>query len=643
MAIKEFISLEGVDDVKKNLKDLQTAGEQSAKAFSNIGQGAAPSLNQVNVALKQASQSFREGGSGLSSFSEALHVLRPALSEFGVGLVNVRELSILARVGLEGLAIAVGATIAVAAAKAADALANLQRSFQFLFGTVGTNALDQLKKSADDLGTSVVNLSPALQSVLQALQRASSFKGFDPTTGQVIRGLPQDTQKATDAIAALTKQLELLGQTGADASKPVNDFFKAISVVDPKTGQAIGLTLKAFEDLQRASPEAAQAVRNALEQNLLGDLWTRLQSGPISLKKVIDALAASKPKLDVQPVPETVARSIELVKNAWTSLLDVLGEKTPVAGVIGELPGALTALTPLILGVATNIATLGHTAVQFVTDLGNIGTAIAGAFRTGDFAPVLTSIKTLVSDLVGNLLSGLQTAFGDLPSRIIAALAGVDWKGAFEGLINAGVATVGKLEQLILEGFNALIASIGSLSWESVWNGLFNAAAGIFSRIKAAWQAVVDFINSTKFEPPQPGVGGAPSVTEFAGGGYVRGPGGSTSDSILAWLSNQEFVVNAAAVRHYGVGFMDAINAMQLPRGLLKGFRLGGLVLPPFPLMPRYAQGGLATAGQSRSLTLVLDGQSFAMSGSQKVVDQLERAADLHNLSRMGRAPGWVR
>jgi len=245
--------------------------------------------------------------------------------------------------------------------------------------------------------------------------------------------------------------------------------------------------------------------------------------------------------------------------------------------------------------------------------------------------------------LVGNLISGLQTAFGDLPSRIIAALANIDWKGAFEGLINAGVATVGRLEQLILDGFNALITSIGSLSWESVWNGLYNAASGIFDRIKAAWQALVDFINSTRFQPPQPGVGGAPSVTEFASGGYVRGPGGSTSDNILAWLSNQEFVVNAAAVRHYGVGFMDAINAMQLPRSLLKGFSSGGLVLPPFPSPPRFAQGGFVTTGPSRSLTLVLDGRSFAMSGSRKVVDELERAADLHNLSRMGRTPGWVR
>jgi hypothetical protein len=376
---------------------------------------------------------------------------------------------------------------------------------------------------------------------------------------------------------------------------------------------------------------------------LLGDLWTRLQSGPISLKKVIDALAATKPKLDIQPVPETVLGSVDRLKNSWTTLLETLGQKTPVGGVISELPGALTALTPLILGVATNIATLGHTVVQFFTDLGKLGTAIADAFRTGDFAPALSSIKTLISDLVGSLVSGLQTAFGDLPSRIIAALANIDWKGAFEGLINAGVATVGRLEQLILDGFNALISSIGSLSWESVWNGLYNAAAGIFGRIKAAWQALVGFINSTRFAPPQPGVGGAPSVTEYAGGGYVRGSGSPTSDSILAWLSNQEFVVNAAAVRHYGVGFMDAINAMQLPRSLLQGFSLGGLVLPPFPPPPRFAQGGLATASSSRSLTLILDGRSFAVSGAKNVVDELEHAADLHNLSRMGRTPGWVR
>jgi hypothetical protein len=41
----------------------------------------------------------------------------------------------------------------------------------------------------------------------------------------------------------------------------------------------------------------------------------------------------------------------------------------------------------------------------------------------------------------------------------------------------------------------------------------------------------------------------------FAPGGYIRGRGSSTSDSILARLSNGEFVVNARAVGRLGVGF----------------------------------------------------------------------------------------
>lgn len=47
---------------------------------------------------------------------------------------------------------------------------------------------------------------------------------------------------------------------------------------------------------------------------------------------------------------------------------------------------------------------------------------------------------------------------------------------------------------------------------------------------------------------------------QFAGGGFVRGPGTSTSDSIPAMLSNGEYVVRAAAVSRLGRGFLDLIN-----------------------------------------------------------------------------------
>lgn len=48
-----------------------------------------------------------------------------------------------------------------------------------------------------------------------------------------------------------------------------------------------------------------------------------------------------------------------------------------------------------------------------------------------------------------------------------------------------------------------------------------------------------------------------------AGGGFISGPGSSTSDSIPAMLSDGEYVMRAAAVKKFGVGFMDAVNRGQ--------------------------------------------------------------------------------
>ncbi|MDN7743039.1 phage tail tape measure protein [Burkholderia multivorans] len=63
----------------------------------------------------------------------------------------------------------------------------------------------------------------------------------------------------------------------------------------------------------------------------------------------------------------------------------------------------------------------------------------------------------------------------------------------------------------------------------------------------------------------------------LATGGHVTGPGTSTSDSIPAWLSNDEFVVKASAVRKPGVlRLLEAINSGR-DVGFAK-FANGGLV-----------------------------------------------------------------
>lgn len=112
-----------------------------------------------------------------------------------------------------------------------------------------------------------------------------------------------------------------------------------------------------------------------------------------------------------------------------------------------------------------------------------------------------------------------------------------------------------------------------------------------------------------------------------ATGGYIRGPGTSTSDSIPARLSDGEFVVNAAMVKRYGVGFMHAIN-----RGTLKKFNQGGLVSAPS--LPSYREPQVSQSVEQNSTnqtvaspvniqqTLVVDSAELLTSGLNTVAGE---------------------
>ncbi|MDI3489495.1 MAG: hypothetical protein PWP11_772 [Thauera sp.] len=113
----------------------------------------------------------------------------------------------------------------------------------------------------------------------------------------------------------------------------------------------------------------------------------------------------------------------------------------------------------------------------------------------------------------------------------------------------------------------------------------------------------------------------------FATGGLIRGRGTGTSDSILARLSNGEYVIRAAAVQRYGVDFFERINAM----------------------LPKYATGGLVgninpgrisavTAAPSASGTPIVlnwpDGTSSRMSAEGAVAEEIVRVFQRASLQR---------
>ena len=63
------------------------------------------------------------------------------------------------------------------------------------------------------------------------------------------------------------------------------------------------------------------------------------------------------------------------------------------------------------------------------------------------------------------------------------------------------------------------------------------------------------------------------SIPGFATGGAVSGPGTATSDSILARLSDGEYVIDAKTTGYYGADYFAAHQSRNIPR-----FATGGPV-----------------------------------------------------------------
>lgn len=84
----------------------------------------------------------------------------------------------------------------------------------------------------------------------------------------------------------------------------------------------------------------------------------------------------------------------------------------------------------------------------------------------------------------------------------------------------------------------------------------------------------------------------------FAAGGFVSGPGTSTSDSIPARLSAGEFVVNARAVSRVGVAFLDALNGISSGPRVRAGrqaFANGGFVADALAEPPKQRVSSVPT------------------------------------------------
>jgi hypothetical protein len=213
----------------------------------------------------------------------------------------------------------------------------------------------------------------------------------------------------------------------------------------------------------------------------------------------------------------------------------------------------------------------------------------------------------------------------------------------------------------LLAFFGSLPATVGGFFvsvGEAIKNAFFDAVSAVkgfiddlwakitsvFAGIIAAAQRVAAAVRSAVSGSSDASAGsGAPG---FAGGGAVRGPGTSRSDSILALLSDGEFVLNARAVAHWGLGRLHAMNNLRMPQ-----FNSGGLVEALSAVgpgrIPRFADGGLARAGAGGGSGTPVNlhfpgGMVGPVMADRDVMKALRRMAVSGKTNSAGKKPGFV-
>lgn len=213
--------------------------------------------------------------------------------------------------------------------------------------------------------------------------------------------------------------------------------------------------------------------------------------------------------------------------------------------------------------------------------------------------------------LFGGLFGGGSNGNGDedpittFQNTINRMTTGMDTATNTLSLFSGGTGTAGKL----LGTYNIIQGAINTGTKPAETATTVAATTGLAGFTTSVYMATaaLQAMAASKF-----------ATFGFATGGYIMGPGTSTSDSIPAFLSNGEYVLTADAVQNVGLPLLDAMNS-----GRAGHFATGGLVRAN----GSGSKGTAVPVGNSVTLNVsALDAASFMeflQNGGMDIIKQL--------------------
>ena len=575
------------------IADVVTLYSRLAPALRDVGKGQGETLKiieAVTKSLRISGATAQETASTIQQFSQAL----------GSGVLRGEEFNTLAessprllRALADGLNVNVGALRDMAAEGqlTADVISNaligqlpkltreaaqLPETFSGAatkFNNQLTAAITTLDKFTSSSDVAIGSIS-RLSGVLGAVSKAKPPSWLDKF-GETFR-LLGNADLADSAFSVLLFGFKE-AKTQADDEAQVYEYREGLFDLHRKEMQII-------RDKEISGTKAAQ------EQLLKGTEAALKAQVKLEQKAAADLEKAKKAQLDTQ----------KRYSEALANISGAAGD--PSYGAAEALKiGARQALQS---GDVEGAKSQAQAALKVLQDL-----AAAGE-NTYGFQGFIRELQQIEDSADAQVLDGMQAAFDETQQKAVLLKAELEKLKVVE--VTPKITP--EAEQALLQQMTELAALIGQ-----------------------------KFVIQARILLPEPGalddqgyayVPNLPPVPQFASGGRVAGPGTGTSDSILARLSNGEFVMRADAVSHYGPELLAQMNARRLPK-----FADGGYVsdraLPAIPTMNPALMAGPGFPDLGRVAFDFGGGNEFSVYASPSEALNLQRLA-----AKFGRTRG---
>lgn len=690
---EDLVSNVRVDGVEESTKKLEEFGKRGAEAFDKVSEAAAGAEGKVakstsdidkNVAsanrgFEEFRQNLRDTSQAAKPTAEQLKQIEQAANDLTKRTVKVskdlaqfaKKIAALGTAGVAAIAgiAKLGASVAeqvnqttsafdknnAAQQRAvAETLNNEQAAIQYVEqqrqlnrqladGSITYDQYSAALKSNKQARQDTIRVTEQMKSAEEAarieterLQKvAADHKVYDDLTKTF--GGPLTASLIALGSAAIATKNKFIEAFGPAASGLVDTLTKALS--------DNGAAITAFFAAAGAKLSAFVSQNGPAIQKALSSIGTAVAS-------VFNGLITALPILldlfnnQLVPAVRAVAGFIDgLVKGfnqlfgtnlttgaavVVTALISMTGALKIVLGLLGLISPAFIVLRAILLSLTGPVGLLvAAFALLYVSiDWQKFGAnAVAAGQAILNF---FTSLPGTITSLFTGMFDLIGTGWSKLAEDVVAGWnAVIEFFTSLPGVIGGIFTAIG---DTILSAFTSAFDSVKSyiMSW--------------VEPIKKILQPIIDMI-----EKIASGGGGdsaaASDAPGFARGGKIRGPGTSTSDSILAWLSNSEFVMQAKAVRKYGTDFMHAINSGRLDlKGLIQGFAGGGTPFGSLAPAPVSFASQSSGGGGGGVLNLTIGEQSFngLRIPDQETADSLAKYAVQRQIASGGRKPSWT-